>query len=147
MRIVSPVFNDGEPLPPTYTCDGEGIHPELRFEEVPEEAKSLALIVEDPDAPDGPFAHWLLWNIHPMIESIPAGTVPDDAVEGMNGAEKPGWHPACPPTGDGTHHYRFTLYALKSMLDLPPDVPRETFDAEIASHLIDTASLTATYAR
>ena len=141
MILTSPSFkNDNAPIPRKFTCDGGGINPEFQIQNVPAGAKSLALIVHDPDAPvagrpgraslaslshrrSGPIAggffHWALWNIGPQTTLIKEESAPPGAAEGLNGAGKPGYTPPCPPTGHGIHHYHFKLYALDMALDLP----------------------------
>ncbi|HEY5813253.1 MAG TPA: YbhB/YbcL family Raf kinase inhibitor-like protein, partial [Terrimicrobiaceae bacterium] len=84
MKLISPDFSDGSSIPDRFTCDGENISPALNVEEVPETAKSLVLIVDDPDAPGGTFTHWLIWNLTSGLAQIMAGNPPSGAVQGTN---------------------------------------------------------------
>src|SRR3989344_9637449 len=120
MKIKSPAFEENQMIPKIYSCDGDGVNPALEISEVPENAHSLALIVDDPDAPNGTFTHWLLWNIPPITREIPQNSFPQGSVQGMNGAGKFGYIAPCPPSG--MHRYFFKLYALNRSLDVPTDV-------------------------
>jgi hypothetical protein len=145
MQITCPILQPNNFVPSKYTCDGEGINPPLKIENIPEKAKSLALIMDDPDAPGGTFIHWLVWNIHPVISEIEENSVPLDAVEGMNSANKEGYTPPCPPSG--THRYRFKLYALDQYLSLEKKISQSDLENEIQKHLIDSAELVTQYQR
>lgn len=124
------------------------MNPELQIQNVPGGAKSLALIVHDPDAPvPGGFTHWVVWNIDPTAAYIKDESVPPGAVEGTNGAGKVGYMGPCPPPGHGTHHYQFRLYALDSLLDLPATTKAAGLEAEIEKHLLETAELVGLYGR
>src|SRR5512146_2698337 len=114
MQISSPAFEDNTLLPKAYTCDGQGINPPLEFSGVPSDAKSLVLLVEDPDAPKGTFTHWIIYNMLPNTTEINEGSRPESGVEGQTSVGKSGYVPACPPTG--SHHYIFQLFALNIML-------------------------------
>lgn len=153
LTLSSPAFDDGGSLPVRFTCDGEGVSPPLAVGGVPDGAETLALVVDDPDAPgDDPFVHWLLWNVAADTASIPADvpaaeTVLDGARQGTNDGGDVGYYPACPPTGDGPHTYRFTLFALDDALDVAAGARRgELDDAIEAAHLAQTR-LTATFER
>jgi Raf kinase inhibitor-like YbhB/YbcL family protein len=146
MIITSPAFDDGTEIPKKYTCDGGDINPELLIQNVPEGAKSLALILHDPDAPmAGGFTHWVVWNIDPDTTRIKDESVPPDAVEGRNGAGQFGYMGPCPPSG--IHHYHFQLYALKKILDLPTTSLLEDVQAAIDANLIAKADLVGLYTR
>lgn len=145
MKITSPAFGHKERIPVKFTCDGADINPPLDIEGVPNEAKSLALIVEDPDAAAGTWAHWLIWNMPPTLLKIMENTVPLGSVEGTTSFDKPGYGGPCPPSG--THNYFFKLYALDSMLNLPPTATREELKEAIEPHLIDKAKLIGLYSR
>lgn len=108
MTLTSPAFANNGPIPAKYTCDGANVSPPLAIAGVPSGAKSLALTVEDPDAPGGTFTHWLAWNIAPSTTSIGEGQ--HIGTEEQNGFGKPGYGGPCPPSG--LHHYVFTLYAM-----------------------------------
>ncbi len=153
--LSSPAFNPGASIPPKYTCDGADVSPPLRVRETPDGVESLALVVDDPDAPsDSPFVHWLLWNVPPDTETIPA-EVPqeptvsmlDGAVQGTNDFGEIGYRGPCPPEGDGPHTYRFTILALDTTLDLDPGVDRDAFQATADSNARGETTVTATYER
>lgn len=110
ITVTSPAFEDGGPIPPEHTCHGEGHFPALAWRGVPPGARSLALVVSDPDAPRGTFVHWVLYDLPPEDGALAAGRVPAEAREADNSGGTRGWYPPCPPSG--THHYLFTVYAL-----------------------------------
>jgi Raf kinase inhibitor-like YbhB/YbcL family protein len=112
--VTSPAFKDGQPIPRQYTCHGAGTSPELAWSGVPGEAKSLALVVSDPDAPAGTFIHWLLYDLPLRDGRLMAGRPPSGAREADNSGGKKGWYPPCPPRG--THRYHFTVYALSDQV-------------------------------
>jgi len=146
MLLTSPVFENEKQIPKKFTCDGGDINPALEIQNVPAEAKSLALILHDPDAPsDGGFTHWVVWNIKPSTSLIKDESVPPGSVEGRNSAGKTGYLGPCPP--EGTHHYRFELYALDAMLDLPEKTTAEELREEIRKHLVDHTELIGLYGR
>ena len=151
MILTSPSFENGEMIPKKFTCDGGGINPELQIQNVPAGAKSLALIVHDPDAPDpaaprpGGFLHWTVWNIDPRTTLIKEESVPPGSVEGKNGAGETGYFNPCPRKG--THRYRFKLYALDAMLDIPDSVTLSVLEEEIRSHLLAETELVGLYSR
>ncbi len=145
MRITCPTLKENNFLSSKYTCNGQGISPPLEITDIPEEAKSLALIVEDPDAPGGTYTHWLVWNIHPVIERIEENQVPLDAVEGYNSADQEGYKPPCPPSG--THRYRFKLYALDQYLSVDKNISQNELEAELKKHLIEKDVLATKYGR
>lgn len=109
MTITSPAFTDNGQIPKQYGCSGAGISPPLTFGKVPGSAKSLTLIVEDPDAPGGTFTHWSVSYIPPATRGVTEGQAPA-GVEGTNGYGKAGWGPPCPPNGE--HRYVFRLLAI-----------------------------------
>ena len=143
--LLSPVFSDGEVIPSFYTCDGSDVNPHLLISGVPEAAKSLALIVDDPDALNGDFVHWTLWNISPYTREIAENTVPQGAMEGMTDFGEIGWGGPCPPSG--THRYRFKLYALDITLDLPVSARKKELEATMREHIFDQTVLVGKYAR
>src|SRR6056297_2349089 len=143
MRIKSSAFKHTETIPSKYTCDGDDISPPLKIEEVPEEAKSLVLIVDDPDAPVGIWTHWTVWNINPKIEKIEEDSVPEGAVEGMTNFGSTGYGGPCPPGGE--HRYFFKLYALDSELELDSSVDAEELEEAMNKHIIEKAELVGIY--
>ncbi len=108
--VSSPAFGDGQPIPREHTCHGAGRPPELSWRGVPGDAKSLALVVSDPDAPRGTFIHWVVDDLPARDGTLAPGELPPGAREADNSAGKRGWYPPCPPSG--THRYLFTVYAL-----------------------------------
>ena len=152
MRITSSDFEEGNGIPKKFSCEGDDISPALRFEGVPAAAKSLALIVHDPDAPrrEG-FTHWLLYNMPPSVKEIPQNVpkneerVPRLGVQGRNDAGKLGYMGPCPPSG--SHSYFFRLYALKTELPLEPSATTQELKAAMQSHIIEQAEVMGTYAK
>jgi len=146
MILTSPAFDHNANIPKKYTCDGGDINPELQIQNVPAEAKSLALIVHDPDAPaPGGFTHWVVWNIDPRTTVIKEESVPQGSVEGRNSTGRIGYIGPCPPSG--THHYHFQLYALNIVLDLPPTALLRDVQAQIDVHAIDHTDFVGCYLR
>ena len=138
MKLDSPDFEDGKTIPARYTCQGLDISPRLTFSGVPAGAKSLTLVVEDPDAPGGTFTHWIVWNIPPKNMRLgEGGRAPEDAVEGTNDFGNVGYGGPCPPSG--THRYFFQLSALDTVLALKPGASRKDFDAAIKGHILTQA--------
>ncbi len=138
--IGSKAFEHNGLIPQEYTCDGEGINPPLHFSGVPEGTVSLALIVDDPDAPGGRYDHWLVWNIPPGTE-IPGGRRP--GISGSNSDGRTGYHPPCPP--DGEHRYFFYVYALDTLLHLQAGAGRSELEAAIQGHILANAELMGRY--
>lgn len=145
MQLTSSTFKDNQFIPSKYTCDGENLNPPLEISEVPANAKSLVLIVDDPDAPNGNFTHWLLWNISPSIKEIREGETPQGAVEGLNDFGKNSYGGPCPPSG--VHHYHFKLYALDTILELNSSATKEDLEKAIKDHVLDSAELIGLYQR
>ncbi|RMD59433.1 YbhB/YbcL family Raf kinase inhibitor-like protein [Candidatus Parcubacteria bacterium] len=145
MFLASPNFESGESIPPKFTCDGDDISPALIIKDVPPQAKSLALIVDDPDAPMGTWLHWTVWNIDPAVSFIPEGTVPRGAVEGVTDFGKVGYGGPCPPSG--THRYFFKLYALDNKLNLPSGASLSDIKESIEGHILAEAQFVGTYGR
>lgn len=145
MKISSPAFLNGELIPSKYTCDGENINPPLLIENVPAEAKSLVLIVDDPDAPMGTWVHWTIWNIDPNTREIPENTVPQGAVEGKTSFGKPGYGGPCPPSG--THRYFFKIYALDSLLNLPSTSDINDLKKAMQNYILDKGEFFGKYKR
>lgn len=137
-------------FPIKYTCDGENISPKIEISGV-KDASSLALIVEDPDAPAGTFTHWIIWDIEPtdiIPEGIPSEHVTDvlSAVQGMNDSGKLGYKGPCPPSGK-PHRYFFKVYALDSKLELSSGSGKKELENAIKDHKIQYGETIATYGR
>ncbi|RJQ37009.1 YbhB/YbcL family Raf kinase inhibitor-like protein [Candidatus Microgenomates bacterium] len=144
MKITSPAFENNQKIPSVNSCDGKGVNPPLVFEDVPENAKSLALIVEDPDAPGGTFIHWVVFNIDPKVRKIDEGSVPSGAVEGVTSSGI-GFVPPCPPSG--THRYIFKLFALDNTLNLQKGASKEEVEQAMQGHTIEQTELIGLYGR
>jgi Raf kinase inhibitor-like YbhB/YbcL family protein len=145
MKITTTVFQEGGNIPSKFTCDGADANPPLRFEGVPAEGKSLALIVDDPDAPGGLFTHWLVWNIDPNTTAIEENSVPSKGVQGKNDFGKSGYGGPCPPSG--THRYFFRIFALDRQLDLAAGSKRAQLDAQMRGHIMAQGELMGRYSR
>ncbi len=144
MKIESDVFPNDGMIPVQYTCYGDKTQIPLKISGVPQNAKSLGLIVDDPDAPNGDFVHWVVWNIEPETSIIENNNLPG-AVEGNTSLNKPGWVPPCPPSG--THHYNFKLYALDTLLSIPKSSNKVDFIQATKGHVIDYKVLIGLYGR
>lgn len=155
MRLTSYVFEDGGSIPSKYTCDGRrDLSPQLQIAEVPEGARSLALIVDDPDVPkalmpEGVFDHWVVCNIRPATREIKEGEVPEGAVVGNNTRGEATYTGPCPPPEyePSEHRYVFSLYALDTELELPEGVTKQKVLAAMKEHVLETAKLTGRYRR
>lgn len=145
MTISSPAFNNNSNIPAKYTCDGENINPPLQFGNVPESARSLVLIVDDPDAASGTWVHWTVWNMDPKIKEIKEKSVPSGSVQGATSSGGAGYGGPCPPTG--THRYFFKLYALDAKIDLSSDAKASDLMRTVNGLIIDEAELVGLYSR
>jgi Raf kinase inhibitor-like YbhB/YbcL family protein len=140
LKVISTVFSHNGHIPPKYTCEGENINPPLKVENIPAGAKTLALIVEDPDAPRGTFDHWIVWNISPN-EAIAEGSTP--GINGTNSFGKTGYGGPCPPSG--VHRYFFKVFALDTELDLlGGSAKNELLDA-MKGHVLASAEVMGLY--
>jgi Raf kinase inhibitor-like YbhB/YbcL family protein len=144
MKITSSAFQEGANIPSKFTCDGSDASPPLQIADVPLDAKSLALIVDDPDAPSGLFTHWMVWNILPQTGAIGEGSTPK-GVQGANDFGKSGYGGPCPPSG--THRYYFKIFALDRKLDLPFGARRGQLDAAMKGHVLAQGELMGRYSR
>jgi Raf kinase inhibitor-like YbhB/YbcL family protein len=146
MKISSLSFGENKSIPSKFTCDGESINPPLEISGVPAEAKSLALIMDDPDAPmAGGFVHWVVFNMNPKTEGIGENMKPESGIEGTGSSGKNGYVPPCPPSG--AHHYHFKLYALDSELNLDGSAKREDIEKAMEGHTIEQAEIIGLYQR
>jgi Raf kinase inhibitor-like YbhB/YbcL family protein len=139
MKISSSAFQEGAEIPAKYSRQGGNANPPLRIADTPENAKSLVLIVDDPDAPVGLFTHWLLWNIDPKTSEIAEKTTPKGAVQGTNDYPTLGYGGPQPPSG--THRYYFKIFALDQTLNLPASAKRKELDKVINGHAIAQGQL------
>jgi hypothetical protein len=145
MKITSPAVQEGGTIPEKFSKNGQNVSPELRIEGAPPEAKSLALIVDDPDAPVGLFTHWIVWNIDPKTTQIAEGSAPGGAVQGKNDFGDIGYGGPQPPSG--THRYYFKIFALNSSLDLKSGAKRKEVDAAMKGHIIAQGQLMGKYSK
>ena len=148
MILTSPAFQNNGPIPAKYSCDGGNINPELQIQNTPKEAKSLALIMDDPDATGGrTFTHWIVWNIDPKTAVIKEESTPPSSIEGMTDFGRSGYGGPCPPRGSKPHRYFFKLYALDVRLDLPAGASKSSLESEIKKHLLAQTELVGLYGR
>ena len=147
MKLSSPAFSHGKKIPICYTCEGENISPPLHIEDVPHEAKSLALIMDDPDVPswvreDGVYDHWIIFNMLPSTEKIAEGKAPL-ASFGKNTSGSHDYVGPCPP--DREHRYFFTLFALDITLKLPSGITKKELEKAMEGHILEKAQLIGLY--
>jgi len=145
IQITSSAFGQGSPIPEKYTCKGEGANPDLKISGVPTKAKSLVLIVDDPDAPAGLWTHWLLINIDPTTAEIAENSTPAGAVVGQNSSGTMKYEGPCPPSG--THRYYFRIYALDIKLNLPPSYKRQELDRAIEGRVLARGELMGKFSK
>jgi len=145
MQVTSQAFKTKESIPAKYTCDGPNINPPLEFLDIPKTAISLALLVDDPDAPAGDWVHWLVFNMDAKLTQISENSLPASATCGLNDFQENGYGGPCPPSG--SHRYLFKLYALDTYLDLGPKATKDDFLKAIDGHIIDQAQLNGKYER
>ncbi len=145
MKLSSPAFKHNQLIPSKYTCDGDDLNPPLLIENVPSGAKSLALIVDDPDAPAGTWVHWVLWNVDPATREIGEDQIPSGAGQGVNDFKKNKYGGPCPPSG--THRYFFKLYALDTTLDLNKNTTKKTLESAMKKNIIANAEMIGLYRR
>lgn len=143
MEIKSIAFADGGSIPQTYTCEGPNVSPPLEFVDVPANAKSLLLLVEDPDADAKPWVHWFVYNIPPDAERFAEGSIASGAEQGLCNGNTFGYEGPCPPENE--HAYLFKLYALDKKLDTDPARDRKSALKEIEGHIITQAVLRGKY--
>jgi hypothetical protein len=142
LQLTSNSFQQDEMIPSRYTCDGININPSLSIDNIPEEAKCLAIIVDDPDAPRGTFCHWAVWNIpvtHHIKEKETRGTT------GMNDFGYHKYSGPCPPSG--VHRYYFNVYALDTTLAIPASSDKQNLEQAMAGHILAFGVLIGHYRR
>ena len=149
---IKSAFEDGGYIPEEYTADGRDVSPPLIIENVPAEAETLAVIADDPDAPNGTFTHWLIWNIPAAVSEIPKNIEKKEQVEELSGAlqgkndfNELGYLGPAPPSG--VHTYRFYVYALDYKLDLKAGADKETLLKAVEGHVLQKAVLKGEYTR
>lgn len=156
MRLTSPSFADGDPIPERHSGDGDDLSPPLAWSDPPDATAEFALLVDDPDAPrPTPWVHWLLYGAPADVRRLDAGLPRKErldaprAVQGRNSwpEDNLGYRGPAPPAGSGPHRYRFTLYALDEELGLRPGIDREALERAMEGHVLEAARLTGTYER
>lgn len=150
MKLTSSSFVDNGLIPIKYTCDGENISPPLVWDQVPPETVTLALIVDDPDAPGKTFVHWVVYDIPLTITQlseniVSSHNIPGGGVQGKNDFHTLGYGGPCPPSG--THRYFFHLYALDKQLNFPPGANKNDIMVAMKNHLLAEAQLMGKYQR
>jgi Raf kinase inhibitor-like YbhB/YbcL family protein len=143
--LESDAFDNAQPIPSRHSCEGEDVSPSLRWANVPEGTLSLALVVDDPDAPGGVFTHWITWGLDPAAEGLAGGEpAPRD---GQNDFGTAGYRGPCPPPGHGRHRYVFRLYALDADAELGAGAAKAGLEQAIEGHVLTLAELVGTYER
>lgn len=150
INLTSTAFKEGEFIPKKYTCDGENNSPPIEWNGIPIEAKSIALICDDPDAPMGTWVHWVIFNIPSSVnkldEKIPTQKVLEDGTaQGNNDFRKIGYGGPCPPSG--IHRYFFKIYALDKRVELTPGATRDELIKEIKGNILAEGKLMGKYSR
>jgi hypothetical protein len=146
LSIQTPAFPPNGTIGHHYTCDGGDVNPRILLRNIPSNAKSLAIVVDDPDVIGEPWVHWVVWNINPSREEIPEDSVPPSATEGTTSFGEPGYRGPCPPPGE-EHHYTFKVYALNTQLSLPETARKEELLRAMLGHIIEENSVTGVYRR
>jgi len=141
LAVTSSAFKNEENIPVKYTCEGDEVSPPINVEEIPEGTKSLVIIMEDPDAPNGTFTHWLLWNIDPGTAYLDDQSI--ETVSGKNSAGETGYRGPCPPSG--SHRYYFHVYALDNVLDLEEGAEKSELKLAMEPHIIGEGKLMGRY--
>ncbi len=152
MKISSSTFENNQLMPSTYTCDGDNVNPPLTFSDIPKDAQSLVLLMDDPDVPknlkpDGVFDHWIIYNIDPSVTNIDENVNAVPGTVGLNSANKHAYAGACPP--DRQHRYFFKLFALDTMMEFPDakTVTKQMVIDAMQDHIVDQAELIGLYER
>jgi Raf kinase inhibitor-like YbhB/YbcL family protein len=150
IKLISTAFQEGGTIPEKFACDGEDLSPPLNWEGVPDDTKSLALILDDPDAPAGTWVHWVVYNLPPTIEGLSEGVIPEREIkgggfQGMNDFRKIGYGGPCPPEGE--HRYFFKLYALDTLFPFAAGVTKAQLMIAMEGHVIEETHLMGRYRR
>jgi Raf kinase inhibitor-like YbhB/YbcL family protein len=147
MRVSSPAFPPNGPIPAAFTCSGADQSPPLEWGDLPKGAKTLALILDDPDAPKGTWTHWTFWDLPATVTGLGQGEAAArrGATEGTTSARSTGYHGPCPPSG--THRYVFTLYAVDGKLGLPATARVEDLRRALQGRVLAQADVMGTFAR
>jgi Raf kinase inhibitor-like YbhB/YbcL family protein len=150
IKLTSVAFQEGQPIPRQYTCAGVNISPPLEWSGVPKTARTIAIIVDDPDAPAGTWVHWVLYNVPAdnigFVENVPASeTLKSGGFQGKNDFEKIGYGGPCPPSG--THRYFFKLYAIDAELPLKAGATKAELEQAMQGHIVTQGKLMGTFSR
>jgi Raf kinase inhibitor-like YbhB/YbcL family protein len=151
LHVTSTAFADGAPIPARHAAAGDNLSPPLAWDGVPADTRSLAVIVDDPDAPRGTWTHWVLYNLPADARGLDAGvpaapTLPNGARQGVNTGGTVGYDGPAPPPGP-VHHYHCIVYALDAVLDLPPRATRAQLAAAMHGHVLAHGEVVGTYRR
>ncbi len=147
LTMSIPAFGDGQNIPVRFTCDGEGVSPTLQIGSVPAATRSLALVIDDVNAPSGHFVHWVVWDIAPQTKEISEGAIPSGAMEGTTSAKKAGYVPPCPKPGSGPHRFVFSLYAINDGISLSFEATRAMLEQQMKGKVLGIAKWTGVYER
>jgi Raf kinase inhibitor-like YbhB/YbcL family protein len=145
MSLYSPAFLENGYIPSKYTCDGENVSPPLHIRGVSAKARSLVLVMEDPDALGGDWVHWTVWNMEASTRVISENSIPEGSVEGDTDFDLPAWAGPCPR--EGVHRYVFRLYALDVKLELPSRADKRQLAKALNGHIVDQSLLVGLYGR
>jgi len=145
LTVSSPGFSQGEAIPARHTCDGNDTSPAIVIDGVPPATRSLALVMDDPDAPMGTWVHWVVWNIPPQTREIPEHSLPPQASQGKNDWHRNTYGGPCPPSG--THRYFFRAYALDTVLKLGNSTTKADLERAMQGHVLAKGELMGTYRR
>ncbi len=154
LTLRSSAFDNGQTIPTRHTGDGENLSPPLRWSDVPEQTKELAVIADDPDAPPHTWVHWVIYQIPPTADGLgegikpnPRPASPNGTAQGVNDFGNIGYGGPMPPRGHGPHHYHFKLYALDRETDLGPGATKKDLLKEIEGHILAKGELVGIYQR
>lgn len=152
MKLKSPAFSANGALPLIYTCDDANLSPPLRWDDPPSETQSFVLIVDDPDAPNHIFTHWVVYDLPPKTRELPEGVSSMNALmgggtQGVNDFGQIGYGGPCPPEAHGSHRYFFKLYALRSVLGLAKGATKAQVEAAMDGQILTASELIGNYAR
>ena len=151
IQVTSAAFNEGGSIPAKYTCDGINVSPPLKWASIPDTTKSIALIVDDPDAPRGDWVHWVVYDLPASLRELPEKVPPDEKILGNGGRQgatdfgKIGYGGPCPPSG--THRYFFKVYALDKLLGLAPGATKAQLLKAMEGHVLAEGQLMGKYKR
>jgi len=145
MKIISPSFLNNDIIPKKYTCDGDNVNPPLLISEIPNNTKSLVLIVDDLDNSSGNWNHWIVWNINPLVGSISENSIPQGGIVGINNFKKNEYSGPCPLIG--IHRYRFKVYALNNKINFNSKLKQNNLESKIEKLVIGQSEFIGLYKR